>query len=659
MCGLTGFWQPPADARDVMLATAQRMADTLAHRGPDDHGEWADERAGIAFGHRRLSIVDLSPEGHQPMRSASGRYVIAFNGEIYNYPALRAELERDGAAPGWRGHSDTEVLLAAFEHWGLELTVRRCVGMFALVLWDTRERVLHLARDRMGEKPLYYGWMGAAFLFGSELKALQAHPAFRPVIDRDAVALYMRYACVPAPYSIFAGVSKLLPGTLLSFSYRELESRARARPKPYWTLEAAASDGARALCRGPVTDAVDQLDAVLREAVAGQMVADVPLGAFLSGGVDSSTVVALMQAQSGRPVRTFSIGFAEQDYDEAVYAKSVARHLGTDHTELYVSAEDALAVVPGLPSMYDEPFADSSQIPTFLVSRLAKQHVTVSLSGDGGDELFGGYNRHRWGRTLRRTLGWAPAPLRTLLAQGITRFSPAALDAAFARSSRVLPRSLRFKAAGDKLHKLAGLIGAESDELLYQRMVSLWPDAVALRDAVYPVPLGWIAYGTPAALRSLPERMMYLDSLGYLPDDILAKVDRAAMHVSLETRVPMLDHRVVEFAWRLPLELKLRGGRGKWLLREVLHRYVPRELIERPKMGFSIPLDGWLRGPLRDWAAALLDPGRLAREGFLDPEPITAKWREHSNGTRNWQHALWVVLMFEAWLEQQHGKGGA
>lgn len=657
MCGLTGFWQSPDQAGDALAASVRRMADTLAHRGPDDRGEWVDETVGIALGHRRLSIVDLSPEGHQPMHSAHGRYVIAFNGEIYNFPALREELRRDDAAPSWRGHSDTEVLLAAFEHWGVEQTLRKCVGMFAFALFDRRDRSLHLARDRMGEKPLYYGWMGDTFLFGSELKALKAHPAFRSDIDRDAVALYMRYACVPAPYSIFAGVSKLLPGTLLTVTAGERTTRARPRPRPYWTLEETASDGVRTHYRGPVAEATDQLDAVLREAVAGQMVADVPLGAFLSGGVDSSTVVALMQAQSPRPVRTFSIGFAEGDYDEAVYAKRVAQHLGTDHTELYVSAADALAVVPGLPSMYDEPFADSSQIPTFLVSRLARQHVTVSLSGDGGDELFGGYNRHRWGRTLRRGLGWMPAPLKRGLAGAITRFPPATLDAAFARSSAVLPRSLRFKAAGDKLHKLAGLIGAGSDELLYQRMVSLWPDGVVRRDAGYPVPPGWIAYGTPAALRSLPERMMYLDALGYLPDDILAKVDRAAMRVSLETRVPLLDHRVVEFAWRLPLELKLRAGRGKWILREVLDRYVPRKLIDRPKMGFSIPLDAWLRGPLREWADALLDPARLAREGFLEPEPIVRKWREHRDGTRNWQHPLWVVLMFEAWLEQQGAEG--
>jgi len=395
MCGLTGFWRPPGAPREAMLASARRMADTLAHRGPDDSGEWVDERSGIAFGHRRLSIVDLSPEGHQPMVSASGRYVITLNGEIYNYPALRGALERDGAAPVWRGRSDTEVLLAAFDHWGVEQTLRKSVGMFALALWDTRERVLHLARDRMGEKPMYYGWMGRTFLFGSEPKALEANPAFDARIDRDAVALYLRYACVPAPYSIFSHISKLLPGTLLSLSFGELEAQARPQPQPFWTLAQAVADGVNDSFRGPVTEAVDRLDAILREAVSGQMVADVPLGAFLSGGVDSSIVVALMQAQSRRPVRTFSIGFAEQEYDETAYAKRVAQHLGTDHMELYVSAEEALAVVPLLPSMYDEPFADSSQIPTFLVSQLARQHVTVSVSGDGGDELFGGYNRHR------------------------------------------------------------------------------------------------------------------------------------------------------------------------------------------------------------------------------------------------------------------------
>jgi asparagine synthase (glutamine-hydrolysing) len=654
MCGIAGFWQAPDAAPADLAALARAMGDALAHRGPDDAGEWVDARAGVALAHRRLSIVDLSPEGHQPMRSAGGRYVVVFNGEIYNWRDLRAALEAEGAAPAWRGHSDTEVLLAAVEHWGLEPALRRFVGMFAFALWDGRSQALHLVRDRMGEKPLYYGWAGRTLVFGSELKALCAFPGFRRDIDADALALYLRYGCVPAPHSIFTGARKLLPGTILTLGQQDFAAR-RPQLQPYWTLAGAAADGMRTVSRGAARELVGELDKALRVAVAGQMVADVPLGAFLSGGIDSSTVVALMQAQSSRPVRSFSIGFSEADYDEAVHARRVAQHLGTDHTELYVTPRDALAVVPALPVMYDEPFADSSQVPTFLVSRLARQAVTVSLSGDAGDELFGGYNRHRWGRRLRRWLGWAPGPLRRGIAAGIAHRSPADWDLVFDRFGGLLPRGLRYRAAGDKLHKLAGLLGADSDEMLYQRLVSYWPDGVARREAGYPVPPGWIAYGTPSSLRSLPERMMYLDGLGYLPDDILVKVDRAAMSVGLETRVPMLDHRVVELAWRLPLHMKLRGGQGKWLLRQVLYRYVPRALIERPKQGFGMPLDSWLRGPLRDWAEALLDERRLAREGFLQPAPIRQRWEEHLSGARNWQHHLWIVLMFQAWLDRWHG----
>jgi asparagine synthase (glutamine-hydrolysing) len=592
------------------------------------------------------------------MRSESGRYVIVFNGEIYNFAELRRELEAE-ARPVWRGHSDTEIMLAAFECWGVERSLRQFVGMFAFALWDAREHVLHLVRDRLGEKPLYYGWAGEVLLFGSELKALHAHPEFQTAIDRDALALLMRYGCVPAPYSIYAGTQKLLPGTWLSLTQEAFLARRRASVQPYWTLAGAVTDGVRLASKARPKEIVNELDRLLRGAVAGQMVADVPLGAFLSGGVDSSTVVALMQAQSERPVRTFTIGFAEAEYNEAQHAERVARHLGTDHTELYVTPQDALDVVPRLTSMYDEPFADSSQIPTFLVSQLARQQVTVSLSGDGGDELFGGYNRHHWGKMLRRQLGWMPHALRDRLAKSLTRRSPAAWDAAFDRLSWAVPGSLRYKAPGDKLHKVARLLTAGSDEELYQRMVSFWPDGVAIREAGYPVPPGWIAYGTPSALRTLPERMMYLDALGYLPDDILVKVDRAAMSVSLETRVPLLDHRVVEFAWRLPLRYRVRGGQGKWLLRQVLYRYVPRALVDRPKQGFGIPIDTWLRGPLREWAEALLCEQTLAEQGLLDPAPIRRIWTEHLSGRQNWQHHLWIVLSFQAWLARWGGRAGA
>jgi asparagine synthase (glutamine-hydrolysing) len=652
MCGLTGFLQPGGGARTALRPAVEAMAAQLLHRGPDDAGTWVDESAGIAFGFRRLSIVDLSPEGHQPMHSSSGRFVLMFNGEIYNFEELRQTLERDHGVRDWRGRSDTEVMLAAFDVWGVDGALKRFVGMFAFALWDRRARTLHLARDRMGEKPLYYGWMDGTLLFASELKALRAFPGFHGALDHDAVALYLRYACVPAPFSIYFGISKLLPGTVVSITDEDLHAHRKLQPRPYWSLADAVTDAARAPFTGSEEEAADELDRLLRGAVRGQMVADVPLGAFLSGGVDSSTVVALMQAQSPQPIKTFTIGFHEEAYNEAHHAKRVAEHLHTDHTELYLSPEEALAVVPKLPSLYDEPFADSSQIPTHLVSTLARGAVTVSLSGDGGDELFGGYHRHIWAQRLRRSLGWAPRPARSVLASGIRTISPDTWDDLFDRFSHMLPRGHRYAAPGDKLHKLAHLIGAGDDRELYQRLVSHWPDGVAIREAGYPVPPGWITYGYPGALRTLPERMMYLDTLGYLPDDILVKVDRAAMGTSLETRAPLLDHRVVEFAWRLPIAMKIRGGKGKQLLRKVLYRYVPRELIERHKMGFGIPIDSWLRGPLRDWAESLLDERRLKREACFDPAPIRARWEEHLSGRRNWQHHLWDVLMFQAWLDR-------
>jgi len=659
MCGLTGLWQTQPVASEQLAAEVMRMTDTLAHRGPDDSGVWTDPAAGLALGFRRLSIVDLTPEGHQPMQSANGRYVLVFNGEIYNFQELRDALEGESAVQGWRGHSDTEVMLAGFQHWGVEAALKRFVGMFAFALWDRHTRTLHLARDRMGEKPLYYGWMGGVLLFGSELKALCAHPQFRAATDQDAVALYMRYACVPAPYSIYFGISKLLPGTLLSITAEELRLQPRPKPRPYWSLSQTVTDARRNPFRGSDKEAAQELDSLLRSSIAGQMMADVPLGAFLSGGVDSSTVVALMQAQSMQPVKTFTIGFHEEAYNEAIYAKRVAAHLRTDHTELYVTPQEALAIVPRLPQLYDEPFADSSQIPTFLVSQLARQHVTVSLSGDGGDELFGGYNRYLWGDRMRRRLRWTPRFLRQSISAGIFSVSPSTWDSMFARIGKFLPRSLAYSAAGDKVHKLARLLSGEDDRALYQGLVSHWPDNVTLRPATYRIPPGWIAYGPPSALHTLPERMMYLDALGYLPDDILVKVDRAAMGVGLETRVPMLDHRVIEFAWRLPIEMKLRAGRGKKLLRSVLYRYVPPELIERQKMGFAVPLDSWLRGPLKDWAESLLDEKRLKREGFFDPAPIRRRWSEHVSGRRNWQHHLWDVLMFQAWAERWHATPGA
>jgi len=650
MCGIAGCWEPEGVPRDTLAARARAMADTLVHRGPDTDGVWVDGRAGVALGFRRLAILDLTPQGHQPMASADGRYVIVFNGEIYNYLTLRASLEEEGHAPAWRGHSDTEVMLAAFCAWGVERTLERLVGMFAFALWDSRERILHLARDRLGEKPLYYGRAGDAFVFGSELKALRAHPGFQAEVDREALALYLRYGYVPTPWSIYRGVRKLPPGMHLALSSEALARHADPSPNAYWSVEHAARAGLAEPFEGGDEAATKALDALLQDAIAGQMVADVPLGAFLSGGIDSSTVVALMQAQASRPVKTFTIGFHEDGYDEASHARAIAQHLGTDHTELYVTPREALDVVPLLPGLYDEPFADSSQIPTHLVARLARQRVTVSLSGDGGDELFGGYNRYFWATSLWRRVGWMPAGGRALLAGAITLLSPAAWDSLLRVFGPVLPAKVRQPAAGDKVHKLARMIGTADREALYENLVALWREPGVVRGALDPICDTATRFGMVDA-PEVAQHMMYLDAVSYLPDDILVKVDRAAMGVSLETRVPLLDHRVVEFAWRLPFRMKVRGGRGKWLLRRVLSQYVPSELFERNKMGFGIPLEHWLRGPLREWAEQLLDAGRLERDGWFDPGPVRRLWEQHLSGAWNWQHPLWAVLMFQAWLD--------
>lgn len=647
MCGVTGFLGPSGPSVEAATAIVDAMARRIVHRGPDDNGTWVDPAHGVALGHRRLAILDLSQEGHQPMRSADGRRVLVFNGEIYNHRAIRDEIDRAGAPPVWRGHSDTEVMLAAVDAWGLDAALRRFVGMFAFALWDREAHALFLARDRLGEKPLYYGWQGDAFLFGSELKALKAHPTFRGEVDRDAVALMLRHGYIPAPYSIYKGIHKLPPGTYLKVSMTEREGE----PIPYWSLREVAEHGQVEPFAGGETQAVGTLESRLTEAVGLQMVSDVPLGAFLSGGVDSSTIVALMQAQSSRPVKTFTIGFNEEGYNEAEHAKKVARHLGTDHTELYVTSEQAQTVIPRLPALYDEPFADPSQIPTFLVSQLARQHVTVSLSGDAGDELFGGYTRYFWASSIWRILGRMPAPLRKAAALGLGALSPRALNGMYGPMSRLLPERLRAARPGDKVSRLADMLGAASPEDIYRGLVSHCQDPAQVVIGSSEPPTVLTHRSAWPATHGFEERMMYLDAMSYLPDDILVKVDRAAMGVSLETRVPFLDHRVVEFAWQLPLSMKMRQGQGKWILRQVLYKYVPKELIERPKMGFGVPIDSWLRGPLREWSEALLDESRLRREGFLDPVPIREKWREHLCGERNWQYYLWNVLMFQAWLE--------
>jgi asparagine synthase (glutamine-hydrolysing) len=585
------------------------------------------------------------------MVSASGRYVLAFNGEIYNFPQLRRVLEqaRTGS-PGFRGHSDTEIMLAAFEHWGVEAALKHMNGMFAFALWDRGERSLYLGRDRMGEKPLYYGWMGRTFLFASELKALRCHPEFCPEVDRDALALYFRRNCIPAPYSIYSGVYKLPPAALLVLSGNGPRATA---PQVYWSLQEVAQHGWAEPFQGSAGDAVEAMDALLRDAVNLRMQSDVPLGALLSGGVDSSTVVALMQAQSARPVHTFTIGSCEQDYDEAHFAKRVAQHLGTEHTQFYVTPSDALAVVPRLPEIYDEPFADSSQIVTFLVAQMARRHVTVCLSGDGGDEVFGGYNRYGWSERIGRAVQLVPQAAREWMARAMGGVSPQRWDTLFRRCCALLPQSAHHNQFGYKVHKLAGILLASDLQQAYLGLTSHWREPEALvRGAEEPAtvvssPQLWFSTLRPA------QRMMYLDSVTYLPDDILTKVDRATMAVSLEARVPLLDHRVVEFAWRLPLQLKIRRGTAKWILRRILARYVPQRLIDRPKAGFGLPLERWLQGPLREWAESLLEERRLHREGFLNPRPIREMWSDFLAGHHPWQYHLWDVLMFQAWCAAQ------
>ena len=640
MCGLAGSWEPRGE-RDAgeLKRIARGMARLVESRGPDDAGEWADPDAGIALGHRRLCIVDLSPRGRQPMVSAGGALVIAYNGEIYNFRELRAELEAGGAS--FRGDSDTEVLLEACAAWGLERALGRCIGMFAFALWDRASRRLHLARDRLGIKPLYWARTARGLLFASQPKCFGPHPDWRPAVDRGAFAEYLRHGYINAPRCIYREALQVRPGHILT-----LDSGGEVRERCWWDPAAVARDGLRRRrTRLDDEEAVDALDALLRDAVARRMVADVPLGAFLSGGIDSSTVVALMQAQSARPVRTFSIGFSEKRFDEAVHAGAVARHLGTDHTELYVEPDHALDLIPSLAERYDEPFGDSSQLPTLLVSELARRHVTVALSGDGGDELFAGYNRHAQADTLRRVYAASPGWARKAAAGVLTALRPGTWD----RLSGLLPARRRPRLLGDKLHMLAEVVSLDRFDAVYPRLISHWAlDAELVpgegRGAGRLEPAG-----LDAGLEDEVERMQLMDLRTYLPGDILTKVDRASMAHSLEARVPLLDHRVVEHAWRLPPDRKIRAGETKWILRRVLERYVPRSLFERPKMGFGVPIDRWLRGPLRDWAADLLGSRSLAEDGLFNVELVRRRWEEHQAGTRNWQYSLWIVLMGQAW----------
>ena len=653
MCGITGFITTSNQFSGLeMNQFLGLMSHANFHRGPDSSGLWSDEDAGVWLGHQRLAILDLSSVGDQPMQSASNRYIIIFNGEIYNHLQLRKTLEAARKAPSWRGHSDTETLVGGFDAWGIQGTLKQAIGMFAFAVWDRQKNSLTLGRDRLGEKPLYYGWQGkgetAVFLFGSELKALRAHPAFEGKINRQGLSLQLRHNYIPTPYSIYEGITKLNPGSLLEVSLKQRIPKVRK----YWSGAEIAKSGVGNVFIGSDIEVVDALEKLLKDVINKQMMADVPLGAFLSGGVDSSTIVALMQSQSINPVKTFTIGFDDKDYNEAVYSKSVAKHLGTDHSELYVTPKQARDVIPILADIYDEPFSDSSQIPTFLVAQLARQNVKVVLSGDAGDELFCGYNRYQITENLWRKLMTIPTPVRKLLGSMLTSISPNKWNKLASILSFLIPKSARFNNLGDKLHKGAGVFSSKSIDDLYLGLVSHWqnPEAVVIGGNEPST----LLTGNLPDLSGLDDiqRMMALDMLTYLPDDILTKVDRATMSVSLETRVPFLDHRVVEFAWTLPQNMKLRDGQTKWALREILYRHVPQSLIERPKMGFGVPIGSWLRGPLCEWAEGLLNEKRLEQEGFFYPKPIRQKWVEHLGGQRNWQYHLWSILMFQSWLEK-------
>jgi len=644
MCGITGFLDTTrSTSADTLNNTVTRMSDRIRHRGPDDSGAWVDAGTGIALGFRRLAILDLSPTGHQPMFSTDGRFVMVYNGEVYNFAGLRDDLFALGHM--FLSTSDTEIMLAAIRQWGLLQAVQRFNGMFAFALWDRQERSLSLVRDRLGIKPLYYGWAGKTLVFGSELKALRAHPDFHAQVDRNALTLFLRYSYIAAPHTIYQGIYKLPPACILTI--RPAENFASEHPEPYWSVRDAVQNGLTNPFEGDEKETIDAFENILTRSIGLRTIADVPLGAFLSGGIDSSTVVALMQKQSSHPVRTFTIGFNQAGFDEAGHARAVAHHLGTDHTELYVSPEEARAIIPRLPGLYDEPFADPSQIPTILVSELARRHVTVSLSGDGGDELFGGYNRYFWVERIWRRTAVLPPIIRKTISNSLSLLNPQACARIIKMTALNLPNP------ADKVQKLAELLRASGPEAIYLDLVSHWKNpANVVIGGQEPLTMltqrsRWVETA------SFAERMMALDQVTYLPDDILTKVDRASMGTSLEVRAPFLDdHETVEFAWKLPLNMKIRDGKGKWILRQVLYRYVPNKLVDRPKMGFGVPIDSWLRGPLRSWSENLLDENRLLQAGYFRPLEIQRKWREHLSGAKNWQYDLWNILMFQAWLEE-------
>jgi asparagine synthase (glutamine-hydrolysing) len=647
VCGIAGLFDPRREIDpDRLGRDAAAMAAALTHRGPDDSGLWVDPDGRVAFGHRRLAVVDLSPLGRQPMVSADGRWVLSYNGEIYNFKDLRHRLAREGAV--FRGSSDTEVLVAAVEHWGVDQALEASEGMFALSLWDRHRRQLHLVRDRFGEKPLYYGWVGTTLAFSSELKSLHHLADFAPELDRDAVALYLRYSCVPSPHTVYQGVRKVRPGQILTFGD---QARPGVPPEDrlFWSAGAAVESARRRPLVGTENALIDQAEDVLSRSVADRMVADVPIGAFLSGGVDSSLVVSLMQQHSDRPVQTFTAGFADQAFDESDEAGSVAAHLGTDHTLLRVADSDAADVIPRIPDIWDEPFADISQIPVLLVSELARTQVTVSLSGDGGDELFAGYNRHAWLERLWRHAATLPAPVRRAAGSVLERIPPGAVDGV-AGITGSLPVRWQVRNPATKVAKVAKVLAAKDPADAYLGLVSHWDSAESM--VLGARPQGSLGSDPWPELSGMTEQMLWLDLVGYLPDDILTKVDRAAMAVSLETRVPFLDRSVFDLAWRMPMSMKLHDGVTKWILRQVLYRHVPAALVDRPKMGFGVPIGSWLRGPLRPWAEELLDEKRLARQGLLDVEAVRRAWGQHLAGRRDRAYELWDVLVLEAWLDR-------
>jgi len=653
MCGIAGFLSDNFEA--PLKRCLEQMAGSLHHRGPDDQGEWSDDDLGLGLCHTRLSILDLSSAGHQPMISSSGRYIMVYNGEIYNHLSLRKELQKQHPDHQWRGTSDTETLLACIELWGMKQALQKTRGMFAIALWDSQEKQLYLARDRYGEKPLYYGWQNDSFLFGSELKALKKHPDFKGVINRDALNLFIKYSYIQAPYSIYEGIYKLEPGTYLCLKVKAYKKNKdqTLNSEVYWSLKETSHKSLSAPNLCDERSAINQLDDLLSNVIEEQMISDVPLGSFLSGGIDSSTITAIMQAQSNRPVETFTIGFNEQGYDEAKCAKAISKHLGTRHEEFYVSPQEALDVIPLLPKLYDEPFADISQIPTFLLAKLTKQRVTVALSGDAGDEILGGYNRYLWAGKIWALIKTLPAPLRKTLKKSFFSLSSSRSNDKLAKLLETLPEGMRFSLVKDKINKAMNSIDAMNKEEIF---INVLKSSEETKDLVLGSKEPNFILNEKEHWPKFDEfehQMMYLDSVTYLPNDILVKVDRAAMGVSLETRVPFLDPRVTEFAWGLPLNMKIRDGKGKWILTQLLTKYIPAELLNRPKMGFSVPLAEWLQGPLKLWADHLLSENRLKSEGFFNTEEIRKKWEEHTTGKRDWSKLLWNVLIFQSWLEEE------